>query len=141
MAISETNTNTDVYKTIYTLINTNKISGSYVYSGFSEKTIAFPCYIINPALVSVRKADYQGASQDYDISIEIELWATGNQLKAKIDEMKGNIRATVLNNLASLRTSGLDLAEEWYDDSNVDTLEMEQVKYHTGAVILSFKLD
>lgn len=138
--VTESNTRQNIFKSIYTLINNNKISGSSVLAGFSADEPLFPCYVIQPAQVSIKKATKSSTIQDYEFQIEIELWATSNQLKAKIDEMKDNIQETILNNITTLENQNLDLAEDWYDDSNVETVERDEVKYHTGAVLLSFNL-
>lgn len=138
--VTESNTRQNTFKTIYTLINDNKISGSHVLAGFSNTNVKFPCYVIQPALVPVINADIQGTSQDFDISIEIELWCTSQQLKAKIDELRDNIFTTLNNNNTYLNDNNLTLAEDWFEDSNVDTVEIDQVKYHTAGIMLRFKL-
>lgn len=138
--VTESSTRQNIFKSIYTLINNNKLSGSSVLAGFSADSPSFPCYVIESAKVSIKKVTKSSTIQDYECQIEIELWATSNQLKAKIDEMKDNIQETILNNITTLENQNLDLAEDWYDDSNVETVERDEVKYHTGAVLLSFNL-
>ena len=138
--VTEINTRANLFKSIYTLINTNKVTGTTVLAGWSADEVVFPCYIINPALASLSSPTKDKTIQDYKFTIEIELWCKSVDLKAKIDEMKDNLQSTMLNNLAYLEGQNLNLTADWFDDSNVESVEFNQVKYHTGGVILSFEL-
>ena len=138
--VTESNTRANFFKYIYTLIDNNKVTGTTVLAGFSSDNVTFPCYVINPALVSISGATKGKDIQAYTLKIEIELWCKAVDLKAKIDAMKDNIQNTILTNKTALEAQNLCIAKDWFDDSNVDTLEFDMVKYHTGGVILSFDL-
>lgn len=140
--VTESTLYTNTFKSIYTLLNTYKVSGTSIYAGNSnEETISYPNYIINPAQPNPIKQTMQYGINDYDIEIEIELWSEGKSGKVKIDEMKQSVMNLVLLYSPELIAQNLEPAEDWYDDTNVETVEVNRVKYHTGAVLLKFKLN
>lgn len=134
---------TNTFKSIYTLLNTYKVSSTYIYAGNSnEETIKYPNYIINSAEVNPVKQSMKYGINDYDISIEIEMWVkVENGLgKAKIDEMKQSVFNLVNSHYSELSLQNLEPAENWYDETNTETVEFNDVRYHTAAVMLMFKL-
>jgi len=137
--VTESTIYSNTFKTIYTLINANKVSGTTVYAGFPNNAPSFPLYAIQPAQTLAESVSY-GDENDYDISIEIELWCVASDLKSKIDELKQNVFSTILSNTTSLRNSNLLLASDWFDDTNVASVEFNNEKFHTGAVLIKFKL-
>jgi len=137
--VTESTIRTNGFKSIYTIINDNKVSGTTVYGGFPNKNPSFPCYILHPIIASSTNLTY-GNTIDYDLEIEIELWCTADQLKNKIDEMKDNISTTILSNISTLKTQNLLLADDWFDDTNVESPVINEEKFHTGNVMLRFKI-
>ena len=113
----------NVFATLANLINTNKPSGWTIVSAFPEDEPTFPCIVINPAKIKpvIATLDSNGFIVE-DIDVEIEFYALSSQNKAKIDEGRDNVQATLLNN--------------HFDDSNVDTLITGREKLNTAACII-----
>ena len=100
----------NVFATLANLINTNKPSGWTIVSAFPEDEPTFPCIVINPAKIKpvIATLDSNGFIVE-DIDVEIEFYALSSQNKAKIDEGRDNVQATLLNNQSVLDTYNLFL--------------------------------
>jgi len=130
---------TNGFKSIYTILNTNKVSGTTIYAGFPNKNPSFPCYIIQPVLGNGFNVGMD--TQDYNLNIEIEFWCRAeDDRKDKIDEMKDNVMNTIITNQSSLSTQNISLQEGWFNDDMSDTVLINDEKYHTGSITLSLKL-
>ena len=137
--VTEDTLRQNAFKSVWTIIDAYKISGSTVYAGFPNKTSTFPAYIIQPFRVTSTDITI-GHKMQYSVECEIELWCVASDLKAKIDAMKDNIQYTIVTYVTTLETQNLTLDDDWFDDTNVETVSLDGVKYHTGAVMLKFKL-
>jgi hypothetical protein len=137
--VTESTLRQNAFKSLWTIIDQYKVTGTKIYPSFPTTNPTFPCYIIKPFDVSVND-ETLGHRMTYSLSVEIELWCKGESLKAKIDEMKDNITTTIVTYVTTLEAQNLTLDDDWSDDTNVETVSINGEKYHTGAVMLKFKL-
>ena len=139
--VTEATVRRNSWKSIYNIINDNKVSGTTVYAGYPNKNPSFPAYALHPVSVSSSSASL-GDIQDYDFSVEIELFCiAAKDRKEKIDEMKDNLQSTMLNNLTTLNSQNLGLAEDWFEDNESDSLDINNEKFHYGLVTLYFRFN
>lgn len=131
----------NVFNTIQTLIDNNKLSTWTVLSAFPESDPVFPCIVVNPAIVkpSIVALD-KNCEVIEEIVVEIEYFALAKDGKKKIDEGRDNVMNIFLSNWSTLETYNLLPAEDPFEDSNIDTFIFGREKINTGASILRLQL-
>lgn len=141
--VSESTIRKDVYEYLYTLVNTNKLSGTTVLSSFLEKNPIWPCIIINPALVSVEQLGVKIDARIQVLRVEFDFYAiaVSGQGKEMVDKMRDNVMNTILNNESGLYSNQLVLnSADFWDDSNTDSFKFNEQNLHTASSILKLTL-
>jgi len=113
MAVTESTARVEIFQSIYTIINSNKLSGTTVLATFPEKSPTFPCYVINPSNLTNDALALDMGSRDSDFSMRIILYGDARDGTKKIDEMKDNIIDTLRTaaNVSSLKTDNISIKE------------------------------
>lgn len=137
--VTESTLHSNSFKSIYTFIDTYKLTGTTVYSGFPNKQGSFPCYVINPVEI-ISNDRTIGHQHEQAISVEIEMWCVANDKKEKIDAMRDALYTMFITYITTFEAQNITLADDWYDDTNINTVDRNDVKYHTGNVMLRFIL-
>tara|TARA_Y100000310_G_C20621392_1_gene783497 strand:- start:41 stop:478 length:438 start_codon:yes stop_codon:yes gene_type:complete len=130
----------NVFNTVTTLIDNNKLSGWTVLSSFPEQNPTFPCVIINPAKITQNIMTINKGVAVYRISVEVELFAAANDGKEKIDQGLDNINNTFFSNASTLKTYNLFLDNAIpIEDLGAGNLVFNQNKLNFGVVAVNMK--
>lgn len=139
-SVGLTNTRSDVFNTLSTLINANRPDGWTVLAGFPDNRPVFPCIVINSASVVPEVRTMLRSKTRRTIVVTIQFFAELKDRKKKIDEGMDNVMATILNNYSTLHTYHLVLDEPAaFEDSTGEQMFNEQV-LNTGEIKVRFKL-
>lgn len=109
--VSLSTINSNIYNTLFTLINTNKPTGWTVLASFPEKTPTFPCIVVRPANVNVQLLTLQRNKKRLFVTVDIEIYAKSEDRLEKIDVGRQNIKYTLLTNFSTLKQYGLMLEQ------------------------------
>src|SRR3972149_3937266 len=127
------------FKEIYNLIDTNKPIGWTVLASYPEIKPVFPVIIVNPVTDNAALLDLCGEQREHILDILIDIYTLSKEGKSQVDEGRDNIFATFLANQSILRTgSGLILLG--LDDSNVDSVTLNDQKLNLATVAVRFRL-
>ena len=98
----------NVFNTIATLLNDNKLSGWAVLSAFPEQNPVFPCIVVNPAKGRIRKLVLDGSKTRRLIEVTVEIYTLGSDTgKEESDKGADNVTDTLTTNTATLLTNNL----------------------------------
>ena len=113
MVVTESTARVEIFQSIYSIINSNKLSGTAGLATFPEKSPTFPCYVINPSNLTNDALALNMSSRESDFSMRIILYGDARDGTKKIDEMKDNIIDTLRNsaNVSSLKTDKISIKE------------------------------
>ena len=123
---------------LYSLINTNKISGSTVSNSYPESSPSFPCYIIPLIEADVPGSETLADLRQYKFNVEFSVWATAAQGQAKIAELLDNLQATLEGSTATLNSNQIKF--ERFEASKIDKVEVNEQKLYTAGGIAVFTL-
>ena len=140
MVVTEGTARVDVFQEIFSLINTNKLTGTTVLATFPEKSPTFPCYVINSAEVLNENISMDRTTSNLEFNMDIEFFADARDGMQKIDQMKDNVVSTLrdLTNIASLKTAGISMSNI-EDRSNLQSV-FRNMKINTGRISLTGEL-
>jgi hypothetical protein len=139
--VTESTLRKNVYNTIFTLLNTYKINGWTIFSAFPEKDPVFPCLVVNPANITIRKIGMKLDARMDMIEVIVEIFCKQSDRSETIDLAKDNITNTILTYESTLGTYKLLINdEEPFVDSPVDQVEFGGQKLNTSAISLVFQL-
>lgn len=130
----------NTFKTIYTLLNSNKPSGWTVLSSFPDSAPVFPCIVIEPAKVSIMSPTFRIDARKYDIEVELAFYVKASDRKEALDAGVDTVREVILNNEATFETNKLVLATDIpFDETNVNTIQVEGIKLHNSFAIIKLR--
>lgn len=139
---SESTIRTNIYNTIFTLINTYKLTGWTVLSSFPVKQPVFPCIVINPANVTIRKLGFQIGARINAAEVIIEMYSPASDRKESLDLMRDKLQQTFIDHESDVLFAYkliLD-GEEPFIDSDVDTVEFNRQELNTASIAVNFTI-
>lgn len=139
--VSLSTVRSDVYTTLRTLIDTNKVSGTTIVNSFPEANPVFPCVVMPMADVGFTGAtSIDGSKRVYEVVVEFGFWATAlsGQGQLKVAQMMDNLQSTLEANQASLLTSNLALIS--FSPSSVERVDVNEQKLYTAGAMLVFEV-
>ena len=137
--------------TIYNLLNDNKpdaftdVNNSdevtwNVNASFADNTPSFPQIEIKPIEINHTFIDLSNAQQDNMITSEIMFWSVLKYKKGRIDNGRGSVVDTLMDNQKILEFSGMYFdTPDFIEDSNVDELELGDQTYNIATQIYHYK--
>jgi len=136
MAVTESTARVEVFQNIYSIINTNKLSGTSVLATFPEKSPTFPCYVINSAEISNVSQAIDTGSRQLDFSIEISVFGDSRDGMQKIDQLKDNVVDSLRDstNIATLKSANISILN--ITDTGNDQTEFREMKLNSGDMIV-----
>ena len=134
MAVTESTARVEVFQSIYSIINTNKLSGTTVLATFPEKSPTFPCYVLNSPEITNDSLAFDTGSRQIDFTMNIEFFGDARDGMQKIDQMKDNVVASLRDstNVASLKSDKISIMN--IDDDLNDQVEFKEMKLNTGEL-------
>ena len=134
MVVTENTARVEVFQSIYSIINTNKLSGTTVLATFPEKSPTFPCYVLNSPEITNDSLAFDTGSRQIDFTMNIEFFGDARDGMQKIDQMKDNVVASLRDstNVASLKTDKISIMN--IDDDLNDQVEFKEMKLNTGEL-------
>lgn len=137
--ISEDTLRNGVFKAMFILINNNKPTGWTVQSVSPLEPPKFPTIVINPVETNAEDTVMTGSFIEKPITILIEFYARDEPYKkAKIDEGKDNVQATIEGHLDEIKSEGLQL--DSIDDVESNLITVGRQKINAGALQLNMRL-
>jgi len=139
----------DVYSAIKTLLVANKPSYTYndveyeytIVAEYGRQASVFPYIVLNKALIGVELLNIDGSGEDYEVSVQLDIFALELHRKIAIDVALDSIQNTFLTNQSSLKsTDGLLLMQEPFDESNTTPFEDNGQVLNTASLIIKMKL-
>ena len=149
MAVNPTTLRQDIYAAIRTLLVANKPSYDFADVTFEYSIVAeyggqsdeFPYIVINPANVKPELLNIDGSGEDYMVEVQLDFYALEQHRKKAVDVGVDSVRATFINNQASLKsTNGLLLMQEPFDESNTTPFEDNNQKLNTSSMVIKLKV-
>ena len=138
MAVAETTARENLFADMFSLINTNKLSGWTVLATFPESNPAFPCVVIHGAEVESDGLTFNRSQRDFPVTMEIEVFAKAADGLEKIDQGKDNVMATIRNNQSSLYSDKIDVPT--VNDTGSSQLMFNEVKINQGGLSADIRL-
>ena len=126
------------FAALYSLINSNKVSGSTILASYPESNPSFPCVIMPMPQAEVPDALSLDGTRQYRFTVEFSVWATAaqGQGQAKVAELLDNLQNTLTTNTTTL--NGHKIKFESFDPSRVDKVEVNEQKLYTAGAIATF---
>ena len=91
MVVTENTARVEVFQSIFSIINTNKLTGTTVLATFPEKSPTFPCYVLNSPEITNGSLAFDTGSRQIDFTMNIEFFGDARDGMQKIDQMKDNV--------------------------------------------------
>ena len=137
MAVTESTARVEVFQSIYSIINTNKLSGTTVLATFPEKSPTFPCYVIESAQVSNTSLAMDTGSRELNFNLNIFLYGDARDGMQKIDQMKDNTIGTLRDstNRATLKAANISITSITDNGNSQD--EFRDMKLNSGSILVS----
>jgi len=130
----------NVFNTISTLIDNNKLSGWTVLSAFPEQNPVFPCIVVNPAKITQSIMTINKGVTSYRITVDVQLFSAANDGKEKIDQGLDNINNTLFSNASTLKTYNLFLDNSIpIEDLGAGNLLFNKNKLNFGIVAINLR--
>jgi len=139
----------DVYSAIRTLLIANKPSYEYggttyeftIVAEYGRQNASFPYVVLNPALIDVALLNLDGSGEDYEIELQLDLFALEKHRQVAIDSGADSIQNTIINNQTSLQTTNsLLLMQDPFDESNTTPFEDSSQVLNTKTLMIKMKL-
>ena len=137
MAVTESTARVEVFQNIYSIINTNKLSGTTVLATFPEKSPTFPCYVIESAQVSNNSLAMDTGSREINFTLNIFLYGDSRDGMQKIDQMKDNVIDSLRDstNIATLKAANISIFD--INDGGSSQEQYLEMKINFGQLIIS----
>ena len=137
MAVTESTARVEVFQNIYSIINTNKLTGTTVLATFPEKSPTFPCYVIESAQVSNTSLAIDTGSRELNFNLNIFLYGDARDGMQKIDQMKDNVIDSLRDstNVATLKAANISIFD--ISDEGVRQDEYLEMKINSGQLTIS----
>jgi|TARA_R100000482_G_C5068777_1_gene120547 Leucine-rich repeat (LRR) protein len=134
MVVTENTARVEVFQSIFSIINTNKLSGTTVLATFPEKSPTFPCYVLNSPEITNDSLAFDTGSRQIDFTMNIEFFGDARDGMQKIDQMKDNVVASLRDstNVASLKSDKISIMN--IEDDLNDQVEFKEMKINTGEL-------
>lgn len=149
MTVSVETLRQDIYSAIRTLLVANKPSYTYnsveytytIVAEYGRQNSSFPYIVLNKALIGVTLLNVDGSGEDYEVEVQLDIYALELHRKIVIDTALGSIQNTFIDNQSSLKsTDGLLLMQEPFDESNTTPFEDNGQVLNTASIIIKLKL-
>lgn len=140
----------DVFTALRTLIIANK--PNYTYNGtiftytlvaeYPKDNPSFPVVVLNESSVNVVLLTYDGGGRNYGVEVQLDFYAKEAHGKKAIDAGRDGLRNTFIENISAfINTDGLIPMEDFWDDSNIASLqESKNQIINTGSSLVKFML-
>tara|TARA_R100000479_G_scaffold164166_1_gene102917 strand:- start:114 stop:542 length:429 start_codon:yes stop_codon:yes gene_type:complete len=137
MAVTESTARVEVFQNIYSIINTNKLTGTTVLATFPEKSPTFPCYVIESAQVSNTSLAIDTGSRELNFLFNIYLYGDSRDGMEKIDQMKDNVIDSLRDstNVTTLKSANISIIN--IDDEGVSQDQFRDMKINSGQLVIS----
>ena len=137
MAVTESTARVEVFQNIYSIINTNKLTGTTVLATFPEKSPTFPCYVIESASVSNSSLAIDTESRELNYDVNLFVYCDARDGMQKIDQMKDNVINSLRDstNIATLKSANISILN--IDDDGVRQDQYNDMKINSGQLTIS----
>ncbi len=148
MAIAIASMYEDVYAAIRTLLVNNKPTYTYdeteytyrVIAEYNRDDAAFPCIVLNKAMVNIEMITMDGSGQDYMIEIQMDLFAKEKHGKKALDQALSQLMATFIANISTLQSDeSIVTQDDFWEVSNNSTFEDRNQVLNTVSAVVRFK--
>jgi len=149
MTVSTTTLRQDVYSAIRTLLVANKPTYDYgddtftysIVAEYGRQSSSFPYIVLNKSEIKPTLLNLDGSGEDYEIDIQLDIYALEQHRKVAIDAALDSIQNTFIDNQSSLKsTDGLLLQQEPFDESNTTPFTDNGQVLNTASLVISMKL-
>lgn len=139
----------DVYSAIRTLLVANKPSYTYdnatieytLVAEYGRQSSSFPYIVLNKALIGVELLNIDGSGEEYEVSIQLDIYALELHRKVAVDVALDSIQNTFLTNQSSLKsTDGILLMQDPFDESNTTPFDDNGQVLNTASIIIKMNL-
>ncbi len=138
-----------VYSAIRAILVANK--PSYTYDGttyeysivaeYGRQNSSFPYIVLNKAVIAPVLLNIDGSGEDYEISVQFDLYALEQHRKSVIDIALDSIQNTFIDNQDSLKSEySLLLMQEPFDESNTTPFSDKNQILNTASLVIKLKL-
>lgn len=128
----------NIFNTVATLLNNNKLSGWTVLSSFPETNPTFPCLVVNPAKIKLKNLSVLQAKNKYDAEVMVNIYTLSKNGKEQSDEGADNVQNTLVSNASTLRTYNLALKEDSINDDDISGIEFNQEIINMRSISVNF---
>jgi hypothetical protein len=137
MAVTESTARVEVFQNIYSIINTNKLTGTTVLATFPEKSPTFPCYVLESASVSNSSLAIDTGSRELNYDVNLFVYCDARDGMQKIDQMKDNVINSLRDstNIATLKSANISILN--IDDDGVRQDQYNDMKINSGQLTIS----
>jgi len=137
MVVTESTARVEIFQSIYTIIDSNKLASTTVLATFPEKSPTFPCYVINSADLDNEAIVLNNGKRLVNFTLEIDMYGDARDGVKKLDEMKDNVIDTLRNstNISSLKTDKISIIDI-VDISNAQVAFLN-MKLNMGGLTIS----
>jgi len=124
-----------VFENIYDKLTVSMSSGT-VTAAFIDDVQGFPQVVINPATVSINNLVLNRGTRQYDVEVEIEIFAKKNK---EIDTITDEIHTDFTADEANYQTANMYLQN--IEDTTEETVIWNNTKVHTKSILVNFQLN
>tara|TARA_R100001509_G_C4825109_1_gene201224 strand:+ start:49 stop:477 length:429 start_codon:yes stop_codon:yes gene_type:complete len=137
MAVTESTARVEVFQNIYSIINTNKLTGTTVLATFPEKSPTFPCYVLESASISNSSLAIDTGSRELNYDVNLFVYCDARDGMQKIDQMKDNVINSLRDstNIATLKSANISILN--IDDDGVRQDQYNDMKINSGQLTIS----
>jgi hypothetical protein len=135
--VSKATIRENVFNTVTTLIDSNKLSGWTVLSAYPEQNPVFPCVVINPAAITVKGLSLDRTKNRFSAEVICDIYSLAKQGKKKNDQGRDNFQNTISANVTALAQYNLLLPTEAMSDEGSDSIELNGQTLNFGTIVLN----
>ncbi len=154
MAVSPTTIYEDVFDAIKTILKDNKptyvrtvagVDTTFTYdilAAYHRGDASFPQLVLNKAMIQPMLLNLDRTGEDYEIEIQMDLYAKELHGKKALDEALSQLMALFIANFSSLESDNglIPNKDDWWEVSNNSTFEDNNQVLNTVSAVLRFKL-
>ena len=139
--VTQASLRSTIYNSIFTLLNTYKPTGWTVVSSFPEKDPVFPCYVVNPANITIK---FQGMGKSIKITeaeILIEVFSKVADRMSVLDTGIDKLHEIFTTYESTLRGYRILLSDESpLTDSETSRVDFGGQELNTSAVAVALQI-
>jgi hypothetical protein len=139
VTMTGSNDNSAVFRNLYSLVDTYKVTNSTVFTSNLDTPASYPCYVLHPAEPEVSKRDFKGSTYVRDVAITVEFYALQKSGGwSKIDEMLDQMIAGFGTETDNLHNARLEYVR--YQVVSVEPYELNGQQVFNKVIVILFKV-